>query len=149
MTSTSTSFQPIHHRWNDPSCRCEECESNRRESEQYWAMNNMGYAVERTSTHSTNSTASNLPGLGRTLGLGLSILGRAFEEQLFRKAHKLGLGPNATACRLESRMAQFDQVVNPSDREKAKKKIVKDCYRILKYMNECTSSLFVIELITH
>ncbi len=69
----------------------------------------MGHAIKRTSTHSTNSTASNLPGPGRLLDRGLGILGRAFEKRLFRKAHQLGLGPHATTTRLKSNVYKFDQ----------------------------------------
>ncbi len=137
MTSTSASSQPTPHRWNDPCCRCEECESRRLQSERYWTTNNLGYAIERTSTHSTNSTASDLPGPGRTLGRGLSKLGRGFEKRLFRKAHKWGFGPNATAKRLESRLSKYDQRMNPSDRKKAFKKIIEDCHRLLKYSERC------------
>lgn len=127
-----------------PSCPCERCEAERLKSERYWTTNNLGYAIKRTSTHSTNSTASNLPGLGRTLGRGLSKLGRGFEKRLFRKAHRLGLGPNATAKRLESHLAKYDQEVNPSDREKTMEKIVKDCYRLLKYTEGCAFYSLII-----
>ncbi len=120
-----------------PSCPCERCESTQRESERYWTTNNLGYVIERTSSHSTNSTASNLPGPGRTLDRFLGKLGRAVEKPIFCKAHKLGFGPKATAIRLNSRIAKYDQAMDPSDRRKAWKNIIKDCHRLLKYTERC------------
>lgn len=139
MTSTSTSIHSSDgncYKYH-PSCRCSRCESERQKSERYWTTNNLGYVIERTSTHSTNSTASNLPGPGRLLDRGLGIVGRAFEKRLFRKAHKLGFGPKATAIRLQARISKFKRTSNPSDQEKAWKKIVKDSLRLLAYTERC------------
>ncbi len=150
MTSPNSLHSTEDYRFRyHPSCPCERCESIQRESERYWTTNNMGYVIESTSTHSTNSTASNLPGLGRTLGQGLGKLGRGFEKRLFRKAHQLGFGPNATAIRMKSRLAKFDQAVNPSDREKVRTKIIKDCFRLLQYTEGCASSSLFTVAITH
>ncbi len=80
------------------------------------------------------------PGARWTLDRGLSKLGRAFEKQVFLEAHQLVLGSNATAKRLKLRRARYDQAMYPSDRKKAFKKIIKDCYLLLKYTEMCLFS---------
>lgn len=46
-------------------------------------------------SHSTNSTASNLPGPGRVLGNFYRVTGRRLERTLGDLAHKAGFGPEA------------------------------------------------------
>ncbi|KLO08599.1 hypothetical protein SCHPADRAFT_944316 [Schizopora paradoxa] len=54
-------------------------------------------ALSRSSSISTNATASNLPGPGRTLDLLLQWLGKGLESFLNKRAIKLNLGPEAVA----------------------------------------------------
>ncbi|EJD07875.1 uncharacterized protein FOMMEDRAFT_16460 [Fomitiporia mediterranea MF3/22] len=51
---------------------------------------------------SSNLTASDLPGPGRTLGLLYSRWGRALEASVGRLAHRSGFGPDAVASRIGS-----------------------------------------------
>lgn len=84
------------------------------------------------SSHSTNSTASDLPGPGRTLDKFLGILGRKLEDSVARIAHKVGLGPLATQVRLAMYSTHLDGAVIPFTHEKL---LVKHCKKLLKYMD--------------
>ncbi|KLO07531.1 hypothetical protein SCHPADRAFT_1001605 [Schizopora paradoxa] len=56
------------------------------------------YDLQRTYTNSsvsTNATASNLPGAGRTVGLVLDWLGGRLDDLMNISAHRHGLGPRA------------------------------------------------------
>lgn len=53
-------------------------------------------------SHSTNSTASNLVGAGRTLGSLYSSTGRRLEKTMGNIAHKAGLGPEAIYQRISA-----------------------------------------------
>lgn len=94
-------------------------------------------SVASTASFSTNSSASNLPGPGRILDNWLGMLGRKMESQAAKKAHALGLGPLAIQIRL---LKSFDSAIACSrmDKtlEKSKKKMLKDCFKLLKYMDK-------------
>ncbi|KAH8107619.1 hypothetical protein DFH11DRAFT_1168433 [Phellopilus nigrolimitatus] len=87
---------------------------------------------------STNATADNLPGPGRTLGLFYSSAGRHLEVQLGKIAGRLGRGPQATAVRIKknSEVVTFVSVLPlPISMVKFKaKKIEKDCKLLLRYV---------------
>lgn len=89
------------------------------------------------SSLSSNATASNLPGLGRTLGLAYDFGGRILEARASAFAEsKLGLGPYATADKLDRRHF-FASVFGPSrahnySREDLKKS-ARDIRRLLDY----------------
>ncbi|KAH8110203.1 hypothetical protein DFH11DRAFT_814193 [Phellopilus nigrolimitatus] len=53
------------------------------------------------SQQSSDLTASDLPGAGRTLGLLYSRWGRALESSMNRFAHRRGYGPDAVAAEIE------------------------------------------------
>lgn len=55
------------------------------------------------SSPSTNATASNLPGTGRTFGLAYTVAGRVLERHLSVVGEKLGLGSRAAARRIVKR----------------------------------------------
>lgn len=97
--------------------------------------------METASEHSTNSTASNLPGLGRTLDHYLGIIGRRLEKWMAEKAHVFGFGPCATMARLELEVSKFDAKSKSPQKEELRKRIVKDCCKLLKYMQRYESSL--------
>ncbi|KAH8115048.1 hypothetical protein DFH11DRAFT_142738 [Phellopilus nigrolimitatus] len=87
---------------------------------------------------STNATADNLPGAGRTLGLFYSFAGKHLETRLGRLAGRLGHGPRATALRIQenSGIVTLASVLpRPLSLMKARnRKIQKDCKRLLKYV---------------
>lgn len=86
---------------------------------------------------STNATASNLPGVGRTLGLAYDFGGRILEARASAFAEsKLGLGPYATADKLDRRHL-FSSMSGPSrkhnySREELKKS-ARDIRKLLGY----------------
>lgn len=144
MRSTMPSPNPIHDRWRPSSCECNDCMSKEfQKSTPYWTSGSSMYAMDTTSEHSTNSTVSNLPGPGRTLDHYLGILGRRFHTFAGEVAHDLGYGPIATTTRVESRVVKFDAESNRDKREKYWKKIVRDCRKLIKYMQTCASSTFI------
>ncbi|KLO08598.1 hypothetical protein SCHPADRAFT_944315 [Schizopora paradoxa] len=58
---------------------------------------NSHLALSRTSSISTNATAPNLVGPGRTIGLLFDWLGKGLEAKLNKRAAQLNLGPEAAA----------------------------------------------------
>ncbi|KAH8115049.1 hypothetical protein DFH11DRAFT_143274 [Phellopilus nigrolimitatus] len=95
---------------------------------------------DQASLHSvsTNATADNLPGAGRTLGLFYSFAGKHLEARLGRLAGILGRGPRATALRIQENqgvVALASVLPLPLSPTKARnKKIQKDCKHLLKYV---------------
>ncbi|KAH8104237.1 hypothetical protein DFH11DRAFT_1765478 [Phellopilus nigrolimitatus] len=84
-----------------------------------------------------NTTADNLPGAGRTLGLFYSSAGRQLEVLLGRIAGRLGRGPQATALRIQKNsgiVTRPSVLPVPLSVVKSRKKIEKDCKRLLKYV---------------
>ncbi|KAH8110472.1 hypothetical protein DFH11DRAFT_1514209 [Phellopilus nigrolimitatus] len=87
---------------------------------------------------STNATADNLPGAGRTLGLLYSHAGRHLEVLLGGIAERMGRGPRATFLRIQKNseiVTLASVLLLPQAAVKAKKKkIERDCKRMLKYV---------------
>lgn len=102
------------------------------QSSEIWVQDRFGHDIVLTLSGSTNSTASDLPGLGRTLGHVLSMWGHALDDMLAKAAHKMGLGPNPALVRLKTESGGI-ALISPSFPVKRKKKILKDCKRLLKY----------------
>lgn len=141
MKSTIPSPSPVHDDSKPYLCECNDCITRGFQAgTQYWKSTKYTYAEEVVSEHSTNSTASNLPGPGRTLDKYLGKLGRKFHTFAGEIAHDLGFGPNATTIRVESRTVKFNAQSNHYKREKDWKSIVKDCRKMLKYIERCASS---------
>ncbi|KAH8104232.1 hypothetical protein DFH11DRAFT_1520026 [Phellopilus nigrolimitatus] len=94
--------------------------------------------VSLCTVSSMNATADNLPGAGCTLGRFYSFAGRHLEVQLGRIAGRLGCGPQATALRIQenSGIVTCTSVfcVPLSVVKSRKKKIEKDCKRLLRYV---------------
>lgn len=140
MKPTIPSPNPTHDDEYPDSCECHNCLSTRIQmSTEYWTATKYTYAEEVVSEHSTNSTVSGLPGPGRTLDKYLGILGRKFHTFAGEIAHDLGFGPSATTARVESRVVTLDaeSESNHYKREKEWKKIVKDCRKMLSYIERC------------
>ncbi len=91
-----------------------------------------GHELVLTLSGSTNSTASDLPGLGRTLDHVLGIWGRALDEILAKAAHRLGFGPDAALARLETESHET-VLISTSFPVKRRAKIMRYCKRLLKY----------------
>lgn len=141
MKHTISSPSPIHDESEPYYCECHVCLSKRiQESTPYWTSTKYACVGEIASEHSKNSTASNLPGLGRTLDHYLGIIGRKCEIIVARKAHGLGLGPYATMVRVQSEVAKYDAEPRLKKRKKAWKNIIEGCSKLLKYMQRCVSS---------
>ncbi|KLO06943.1 hypothetical protein SCHPADRAFT_1002030 [Schizopora paradoxa] len=92
------------------------------------------------STISTNATAPNLPGPGRTLGLLLNDLGKRLELFINLLAMRRGLGPRAVAR--EIRLLRQHNKMSPTDQRTATtsslskrhmRELKKLCGKILKY----------------
>ncbi|KAI5117844.1 hypothetical protein M0805_008116 [Coniferiporia weirii] len=84
---------------------------------------------------STNATADNLPGPGRTLGLLYGFAGAAFESRAGTVAAALGFGPSATALRITKVVvhhAKFEDT--PTLDPEQRKAIEKRCRRMLGYV---------------
>lgn len=110
------------------------------------------------SSISTNATEPNLPGAGRTLGLLFDSLGRALEQKGSGIAEKWGFGPRAVAVRIQKIRPRpisyycFDHqqyclkghcVTYPRNVSAAeKKKLKKDCRRLVKYATRYCSYFF-------
>lgn len=98
---------------------------------------------------STNATAPNLPGPGRTIGLFYEFSGRLLERTLNVRAEKWGLGPQAAAMRIIKRqylpsvvgaamiypefntLPYYEKVSEVSSMDMTR--IENDCRRILRY----------------
>ncbi|KAH8092156.1 hypothetical protein DFH11DRAFT_1182664 [Phellopilus nigrolimitatus] len=83
---------------------------------------------------STNATADNLPGPGRTLGLFYSFAGRHVEVQLGRLAGRLGHGPQAIALRIRKNSLAYVLPLPKAFVKTKNSEIEKDCKRLLKYV---------------
>ncbi len=105
--------------------------------------NETHFPLSRTNTSSsvsTNATAPNLPGAGRTVGLLLDRLGAHVEKCMNLWADRRGLGPNAVAQEIR-RLRRHDEtsiverhagsVAQLSKRDE--KTVRKLCKRLLKY----------------
>lgn len=99
--------------------------------------------TDTSSSVSTNATASNLPGPGRTVGLLLDWLGAHVEKCMNLWADQSGLGPNAVAQEIR-RLRRHDetsvverhagsvvQLLGVSERDE--KTVRKLCKKLLKY----------------
>ena len=90
---------------------------------------------------STNSTASNLIGPGRVLGLAYAASGKVLERHVNSVANRLGFGPSATLRAVKDRWQSYLQdsdklilTLNDLNLSRSKKKqIERKCKRLLKY----------------
>ncbi|EJD03202.1 uncharacterized protein FOMMEDRAFT_156585 [Fomitiporia mediterranea MF3/22] len=97
---------------------------------------------------SSNDTASNLRGPGRTLGRLYSRGGRALEAVIGRAAHRSGFGPKAVASRIRrielkrirfsgdnelDRESQVRRVVRWTVKDGSEAKLRSDCQKLAKY----------------
>lgn len=109
--------------------------------------------IATISSISTNATASDLVGPGRTLGLAFRYLGRKLETILSRSFEKRGYGPCATAERIIRRSEKF--MTHSNGKNDAAGKVIerikqtlhnylleKDCRRLLKYLQYVRQHLF-------
>lgn len=95
-----------------------------------------------TESFSTNDTADNLIGSGRTLGIIYNCLGRYVETAANKLAEKMKLGPHATYTKIEEKRLQLlgdagtslQDVVVPKS---AGRKLQKYMKALLKYA-KCT-----------
>lgn len=100
--------------------------------------------IPTLSAVSTNATASDLCGPGRTLGLAFRYLGRKLETALSRYLEKRGFGPIPTSQRIikrsvELRVLGYDNRDAGKIAEKIRRKLhsyllEQDCRRLLKYL---------------
>ncbi len=97
--------------------------------------------LTRTNTNSsvsTNATAPNLPGPGRTVGLLMDRLGAHVEKFVNLWAGRRGLGPKAVAQEIR-RLLRLDETTIPERHEgfkltdKEEKALKRLCERLLKY----------------
>ncbi|KAH8115027.1 hypothetical protein DFH11DRAFT_141170 [Phellopilus nigrolimitatus] len=106
---------------------------------------------------STNATASNLPGAGRTLGLAYDRGGGVLEVLLNRLAKQLGRGPDASMERIQERLfsmisAEDGAVPYVLELLRQKSFFIKECKRILRYAqndissNQCAAFRSIISL---
>lgn len=109
--------------------------------------------IATISSISTNATASDLVGPGRTLGLAFRYLGRKLETILSRSFEKRGYGPCATTERIIRRSEKFR--THSNGKNDAAGKVIerikqtlhnylleKDCRRLLKYLQYVRQHLF-------
>ena len=91
---------------------------------------------------STNDTAANLPGAGRTIGLFYDFAGKKLQNKMNRVAEKFGHGPRATALKIEKALANIN--ANSNGRSilsfslSKSNKLTKRCNRLLSYVG-CVS----------
>ncbi|EJD07876.1 uncharacterized protein FOMMEDRAFT_150464 [Fomitiporia mediterranea MF3/22] len=118
---------------------------------------------------SSNLTASDLPGPGRTLGLLYSRWGRALEASVGRLAHRSGFGPDAVASRIGSvtfrgtwakrndipdEAGRVQRVINWTVNDGNEAKLRSDCQKLATYATAEISQtrlqalLQIIQLIT-
>lgn len=100
--------------------------------------------IPTLSAVSTNATASDLCGPGRTLGLAFRYLGRKLEIALSRYFEKHGFGPKPTSERILKRSVEIGALrYDNKDAQKIAMKIKRklhsylleqDCRRLLKYL---------------
>ncbi|THH06233.1 hypothetical protein EW145_g4225 [Phellinidium pouzarii] len=102
-------------------------------------------SVYTYSSISTNATADNLPGPGRTLDLFYNFAGRLLERRLNTVAEELGYGPRATAQRIQTRRAilasaKYETALPMTVVKRKNEKIEKDCRKLIKYLNSDVTS---------
>ncbi|KAI5120943.1 hypothetical protein M0805_001648 [Coniferiporia weirii] len=111
---------------------------------QNWSTNYADYTdsdrVSTVESVSTNATADDLPGPGRTLGNLYGFLGNHLEKLLNQLAEDMGRGPRVTATRIQKhRKAIAISSVQPTIRTDSKK-VQKDCKRLVEYVGSGVAS---------
>lgn len=97
------------------------------------------------SSISTNSTASNVIGPGRTLGLAYKFAGKRLEASLNKCFEKAGFGPHAASRRIQRRMSPLGAASRSGSSavvaalERIHKYMMRrDCLKLLAY-TQCVS----------
>lgn len=85
---------------------------------------------------SSNETADDLPGPGRTLGKLYSFIGTKIERGLGRAAERIRYGPRATALKILK--IQENKMLLPAPTRR--KRLEKNCVRLARYVRYDKSS---------
>lgn len=93
-------------------------------------LHDEGVLYEVCSLASSNETADDLPGPGRTLGKLYGFLGQRIESGLGRAAERMGYGPKVTALKIQ-RLQRGEVLLSASAR---RKQLEKNCKRLVRYV---------------